>query len=106
MTISEPCDRRWYERARPPRAQLSAAVERCAEPRTAGHPSNHQIGEVSLVRDCAGSARVPGRQLDFLHRLIGRDDHDPRLCEELRERRTISCAPSADLELRRGRAVI
>jgi glycine/D-amino acid oxidase-like deaminating enzyme len=32
------CHRRWHERARQPRPQLSAAVERCAQPGSAGHP--------------------------------------------------------------------
>src|SRR5262249_41757104 len=36
------CHRRWHERARQPHAQLSAAVERRAEPRLAGHPPQSQ----------------------------------------------------------------
>src|SRR5262249_40217406 len=38
------CHRRWHERARQPRAQLSAAVERRAEPGFAGHSPQSQDG--------------------------------------------------------------
>src|SRR5215831_16522881 len=36
------CHRRWHQRARQPHAQLSAAVERCAEPGLARHPPRSQ----------------------------------------------------------------
>src|SRR5262249_5161852 len=36
------CHRRWHQRARQSRAQLSAPVERCAQPGTARHPPQSQ----------------------------------------------------------------
>jgi SOS response associated peptidase (SRAP) len=52
------CHRRWHERARQRRAQLSGAVERCAEPRIAGHPPPLRWGLIPYwCQDPAGGRK-------------------------------------------------